>query len=111
MTYELFWSVMIFIFTENFYLTAGICLAALFVLIWRRFFAPNISNRLAVGCWLFLVIGASAAAMIAVLNLPSHGTDESQLAILVYIFGASPLMVSGAIALFLFPRKVQKSRV
>ena len=111
MTYEQFWAAMIFIFTENFYFTAVICLAALFVLIAKRFFAPKISYRLAVACWLFLVIGGSAAALVALLNLPGHGTDESQLAILVYIFGASPLMVSGAIALFLFPRKAERPRV
>jgi hypothetical protein len=102
---------MIFIFTDNFYLSGGICLAALVVLIAKRFFAPKISYRVAVACWLFLVIGAGAAAMIALLNLPRQGTDESQLAILVYIFGASPLMVSGAIALFLFPRTAEKPRV
>jgi hypothetical protein len=99
---------MIFIFTENFYLTGGICLTALFVLVAKRFFTPKISYRVAVACWLFLVIGGGAAAMIAILNLPHQGTDESQLAILVFIFGASPLMVSGAIALFLFPRKTEK---
>ena len=109
MTYEQFWSIMIFIFSENFFLTGATCIVMLLVLIAKRFFRPTIPYRLAFGCWLLLVIGGISAAIIALLGLPGQGADQSHLAILVYIFGASPLMICAAIAIFLFPRSPQKS--
>jgi hypothetical protein len=88
------WAVMGAIFFDHFVLATTIFTAAFAVLAVRRLFRANLDYRLTVACWLFLVIGAAAAALVLVCTYFKHEEGLTRLALVAYVLCTSLLLLN-----------------
>lgn len=101
---ELFWNVIKTCFSDLPYVTAMVCFAAWAILL-RRQYSSIASYVLAMISWYFLVIGAAAMIIFDVVMFATSEPGWAKIGVVVVTAGTVPLILAGAAALFLFPRK------
>jgi hypothetical protein len=87
-----------FVFLDNFLPTSFICVAALAVLLARRYTSVRLPDSLVDGCRKTLTAAAAVVTAFLLVSFFMHGQGMDRLALIPLWLGASPLILCGAIA-------------
>lgn len=105
------WDIMRAIFLDNFVPTTIICTASLAVILAKNFFHNYVPYGLARACWFFLVISSASVILIFLLTYFRHEEGRTRMALIPYVLCATPLMLCGFAAIFLYPSIQRASKV